>query len=204
VRSSEPSQSHDATDAAHDEVLLDTADRLFYERGFQSVSMDQLRDASGVPLKRIYARFPSKTHLIEAYLARRDERWRDGIERFVTSRSDDPLAQLLLVFDALEAWVKRSDPFRGCAFHNAFGELAGTSDFASIVVKAHKHHLRHFLERTASQAGLRQPKKIASQLMLLVEGALITSAIDGESTPTRSAKAAARTLIDVAAPSHET
>ncbi len=187
-------------DSTGDEALLDAVDRLFYERGFQAVSMDEVRDLSGVPLKRIYARFPSKTQLIEAYLARRDQRWRDGIERFVTARSDDPRERLLLVFDALQAWVDHNEPFRGCAFHNAFGELSGSSEFASAIVRAHKHHLRRFLERTASRAGLERPRKLASQLMLLVEGALITSAIDGDSTPTRAAQAAARTLIDAATP----
>lgn len=196
--SSHRSDAQRTAEPDSDQILLDAVDRLFYERGFQSVSMDQLRDASGVPLKRIYARFPSKNDLIEAYLARRDERWREGIERYVTARSNDPRAQLLLVFDAVEAWVKRSEPFRGCAFHNAFGELAGTSEYASTIVRSHKHHLRRFLERTASRAGLARPKNIATQLMLLVEGALITSAIDGTPAPTRAAKDAARTLLDAA------
>jgi hypothetical protein len=37
--------------------------------------------------------------------------------------------------------------------------------------------------------------------MLLAEGALITSAIEGSSRPTRAAKAAARAVIDHALPS---
>jgi AcrR family transcriptional regulator len=198
VRSTKGSAAQGASTADCEEVLLETVDRLFYERGFQSVSMDEVRDASGIPLKRIYACFPSKNHLVEAYLKRRDERWRDGFERYVTSRSEDPSTQLLLVFDAVEAWVRSTAQFRGCAFHNAFGELAGTSQFASTIVRAHKHHVRHFLERTASRAGIRRPKQVAAQLMLLVEGALITSAIDDDPAPIRVAKAAARVLLDAA------
>ncbi len=185
-------------DADAREAILDAADRLFYERGFQSVSMDELRDAAGVPLKRIYASFPSKADLVQAYLARRDERWRDQIERFVTRRSGDPREQLLLVFDALEAWVRHTAPYRGCAFHNAFGELSGTSPSAVGLVRANKHHLREFLARAARRAGLRQPEELALQLMLLAEGALITAAIDDDPAVPRSAKAAAAVLIDAA------
>ena len=39
--------------------VLETADRLFYGRGVQAVGMDELRQAAGVSLKRLYALFPS-------------------------------------------------------------------------------------------------------------------------------------------------
>jgi AcrR family transcriptional regulator len=180
------------------EAILSAADQLFYERGFQSVPMDELRDRAGVPLKRIYACFPSKADLVNAYLARQDDRWRDRVESYVTERSDDPTEQLLLVFDAVEARVRSQSPFRGCAFHNAFGELGGTSPNAAAVVRSHKHHLRAFLVRMARRAGLRRPADVALQLMLLAEGALITAAIDADPTVCRRAKAAAAILIDAA------
>lgn len=186
------------SDADARDAILDAADRLFYERGFQSVSMDELREAARVPLKRIYGSFPSKAQLVQAYLARRDERWRDGIERYVSQRTDDPREQLLGVFDALEAWVRHAAPYRGCAFHNAFGELSGTSPDAARLVRENKHHLRDFLTRTAERAELRQPAELALQLMLLAEGALITAAIDADPTVPRRAKTAAAVLIDAA------
>ncbi|MGH3600640.1 MAG: TetR/AcrR family transcriptional regulator [Pseudonocardiaceae bacterium] len=180
------------------EAVLEAAERLFYERGFHAVSMDDLRDSAGVPLKRIYACFPSKSDLVQAYLERQDQRWRDAVEAYVTRRSTDPREQLLLVFDAVEAWVRGQQPFRGCAFHNAFGELGGTSPDAVAVVRSHKHHLRDFLTRSARRAGLRRPGELAAQLLLLAEGALITSAIDGDARVPRRAKAAAAVLIDAA------
>ncbi|MGH9115515.1 MAG: TetR/AcrR family transcriptional regulator, partial [Acidimicrobiales bacterium] len=168
------------TDDEAREAVLRAADELFYTQGFQAVPMDAVRDKSGVPLKRMYALFPSKLDLIRAYLARQDDRWRDGVETYVTARSDDPREQLLLVFDAMEARARHQVPFRGCAFHNAFGELGGGSPDASTVVRAHKHHLRRFLTDTARRAGLARPAEIGLQLMLLAEGTLITAAIDGD------------------------
>ena len=58
------------------ERLLDTAERLFYERGVHSVGMAELRTASGVSLKRLYQCFASKDELVDGYLRRRDARWR--------------------------------------------------------------------------------------------------------------------------------
>lgn len=186
------------------EAILEAAERLFYERGLQAVPMDEVRDAAGVSLKGIYACFPSKTDLVQAYLERQDQRWRDAVEAYVTRRSTDPREQLLLVFDAVEARVRGQQPFRGCAFHNAFGELGGTSPDAVAVVRSHKHHLRDFLTRTARRAGLRRPGELAAQLLLLAEGALITSAIDGDARVPRRAKAAAAVLIDAAEPAQGT
>ncbi len=188
-----------ATDDQTRERILQAADELFYSRGVQAVSMDQIRDRAGVPLKRIYAAYPSKHDLVDAYLNRRDEQLRDAVEIWVTRRSDDPHEQLLLVFDALHRWTRSQPQFRGCAFHNAFGELGGTSATAAAVVRSNKHHLRAFLERTARRAGLHRPDEVAFQLMLLAEGALVTAAVDDDPDVPARAKAAAQLLLEAAA-----
>lgn len=186
-----------AVDPVRD-AILDAADELFYQRGIQAVGMDELRDRAGVTLKRIYATFPSKTDLVDAYLSRRDEQWRDSIEAYVTRRSDDPREQLLLVFDALRAWTRQEPRFRGCTFHNAVGELGGTSPGVTSLARANKHHLRSFLERTARRAHLRRPADVAFQLLLLAEGSLITAAIDGDPDVPARAKPAAQAILDAA------
>ncbi len=187
------------TDEQARETILSAADELFYARGVQAVGMDEIRDRAGLPLKRIYAAFPSKSDLVEAYLARRDEQWRDAIEAYVTRRSDDPREQLLMVFDALHRWTRSQSQFRGCAFHNAIGELGGTSPTATAIVRSNKHHLRAFLERTARRARLRRPAEVAFQLMLLAEGALVTAAVDDDPDVPKRAQAAAKILIADAA-----
>jgi AcrR family transcriptional regulator len=187
-----------STDEQAREEILRAADELFYARGVQSVSMDQIRDRAGVPLKRIYAASPSKNDLVQAYLVRRDERWRHAIEGYVTRHSDDPREQLLMVFDALHRWTSSQPEFRGCAFHNAIGELGGTSATAAAIVRSNKNHLRAFLERTARRARLSHPREVAFQLMLLAEGALVTAAVDGDPDVPRRARHAAQILIDAA------
>ena len=38
--------------------VVDVAERLYNARGFQAVSMDELRAEAGVSLKKLYALFP--------------------------------------------------------------------------------------------------------------------------------------------------
>ena len=70
--------SQPAVDDPVREAILKAASELFYQRGIHAVGMDELRDRAGVTLKRIYAAFPSKADLVEAYLTWRDAKWRGG------------------------------------------------------------------------------------------------------------------------------
>ncbi|GAB3476379.1 TetR/AcrR family transcriptional regulator [Amycolatopsis cihanbeyliensis] len=170
------------------DLLLDAAGKLFYERGVQAVGMDAIRAESGVSLKRLYQCFPSKDTLVEAYLRRRDTRWRDSLTGYVAARDDDPLA----VFDWLHDWF-REPGFRGCAFVNSFGELGPTAPGVTAAVRAHKAAVRVYL-RT-----LTTPETLADQLFALLEGATVTAAISGDPAIALTSKAAARALLAEAA-----
>lgn len=173
------------------EQALDAAEELFYGRGVQAVGMDDIRGASGVSLKRLYQLFPAKEQLVEAYLERRDVRWRDRLAAFV-ARREDPRERILAVFDWLEEWFGE-DGFRGCAWINSYGELGATSTRVAGQVRAHKQAFRGYLAGLVADAGL--PGTLAGQLFLLAEGAMVTAGITGETEPAREARAAARLLV---------
>ena len=84
-----------------DEQLLDTAERLYYARSIQGVGMAELRDESGVPLKRIYQLHPGKEDIVAAWLQRRDAHWREALAEHV-ERAKDPRKRVLAVFDWLQ------------------------------------------------------------------------------------------------------
>ncbi|WP_175412477.1 TetR/AcrR family transcriptional regulator, partial [Streptomyces sp. TRM64462] len=177
--------------------LLDTAERLFYERGVQAVGMDELRTASGVSLKRLYQCFPSKSDLVEGYLRRRDERWRTALARHVAQHGTTPRDRLLAVFDWLHAWC--DDPgFRGCAFINAFGELGATSDAVAGAARDHKRALQEYVTGLARELPVDDPVALGGQLLLLIDGAITTAAISGDPAAARQARVAAETLITAA------
>ena len=172
--------------------LLDAADTLFYERGIQAVGMDAIRAASGVSLKRTYQLFPSKEHLIEAVLRRRDRAIRDALSAYTSTRTT-PTERVLAVFDYLHDWFGQSD-YRGCAFINSFAELGGSSPNVADIVRTHKEAFADHLAMLVAAAD--RPPALAAQLALLANGAMVTAAIIGSVEPARDARAAASRLLD--------
>src|SRR3981081_4833781 len=83
---------------------LDVAEELFSSRGIQAVVMDDIRNASGVSLKRLYQLFPAKEQLVIAFLQRRDIRWRQRLADHVETYGT-PDERVLAVFDWLDGWV---------------------------------------------------------------------------------------------------
>src|ERR1700720_3971827 len=51
-------------------AIIDAAERLFLERGFGSVSMDELAEAAGVARRTLYNQFASKEEIFRAMLLR--------------------------------------------------------------------------------------------------------------------------------------
>ncbi|MEV0238369.1 TetR/AcrR family transcriptional regulator [Streptomyces sp. NPDC050674] len=178
--------------AAARERALDAAEELFYGRGVRAVGMDDVRGTSGVSLKRLYQLFPSKEHLVVAYLERRDTRWRGQLAAHV-ERHGEPRERILAVFDRLGEWFGEPG-FRGCAWLNAYGELGAGSVRVAALVRAHKRAFREYLGSLTADAGL--PDALAGQLFLLAEGAMVTAGVTGSAGPAAEAREAARRLLD--------
>ncbi|WP_328334064.1 MULTISPECIES: TetR/AcrR family transcriptional regulator [unclassified Streptomyces] len=171
------------------DALLDAAQALFYERGIQAVGMDAIRDAAGIPLKRIYVLFPTKEDLVVAVLQRRDRRWRASLAEYV-ERREDPCERVLSVFDWLERWFAEPG-FRGCAWINAFGELGSASPAILAEVRAHK---QAFHDQIAAwvEAASDAP---AGPVCLMAEGAIVTASITGDTKAARAGQAAVKVLL---------
>ncbi|TDV53908.1 TetR/AcrR family transcriptional regulator [Actinophytocola oryzae] len=172
--------------------VLDAAGGLFYARGVHAVGMDDVRDASGVSLKRLYQLFPNKERLVTAYLQRRDVWWRDRLATHVAGEQD-PRRRPLAVFDWLDGWFHEPD-YRGCAWINCYGELGATSAPVAREARTHKESFRTFLRSLAVDAGL--PAETGDHLLLLAEGAIVTSAIVGDLDAAAKARAAAARIVD--------
>jgi AcrR family transcriptional regulator len=171
--------------------VVETADRLYYTRGYSSVGMDELREEAGVSLRRLYSLFPSKEDIVLAVLNRRRRSWEDGVEA-VEAAATTPLDKLLAVYDFLSIWFDEED-FRGCGFINAFGELGGTNPRVAELVREHKRVFQGQLATRVAELG--GSPDLAAQLAILAEGAQTTAAISGSSAPALQARNAAAILI---------
>lgn len=174
--------------------IVRAAHDLFYARGIQAVGMDAVRTASGVPLKRIYAQFPSKDALVVEVLHYTTDLWDAGISS-AAAAVGTPQEKLLAIYDFLGTWF-RTDEFRGCGFINAFGELGTASPAVAEAARAQKASFQRYVAGLVEELGA--PLVLAEQLALLAEGAQTTAAISGRPDAAAAARSAALTLIDAA------
>jgi AcrR family transcriptional regulator len=178
------------------ERVLEVAGRLFYENGIHAVGVESIATDAGVTKKTLYDRFGSKDTLVGYYLARRDERWREHVVTVVERGTRVPPARrLLLVFDALEEWMSTENP-RGCAFVNAQAELTDAAHPGREVIREQKQWMLDYLRTLARDARLRNPRRIATSLLVLLEGATVTSSFGVVPGAVGNAKEIARQLIE--------
>jgi AcrR family transcriptional regulator len=177
--------------------IVDTADGLYYARGFATVGMDEIRDTSGVSLRRLYSLFPSKDDLVVDVLKKRHDLWTRGIDERV-SRTSGSVNKLLAIYDYLADWFTE-DSFRGCGFINAFGELGAANPRVAEAARSHKASFQNYVAELCREAGA--GPALAPQLAILAEGAQTTAAIAGTADAAADARAAARILIEAALPS---
>jgi AcrR family transcriptional regulator len=166
---------------------MQAADRLFYRKGIRAVGVDAVAAEAGISKRSLYDTFPSKDALIAAYLSRR------LVELEITDRP--PLEQILGAFDRLERSVA-SRTFRGCAFVNAVAELGQEVRDIGRLAVAFKERRRLWFRDLLSRLGIADADGLATQLALLLDGAIATSLVRGDPAFVRAAREAAVTLID--------
>jgi AcrR family transcriptional regulator len=173
--------------------LLDTAARLFYERGFQAVGVDEIVAESGVAKMTLYRHFPSKDDLIVAYLKRSDDAYCDWYERAIAT-ARNPRDKILAVFEALESLAQSAECL-GCTFQMSAAEFPDPAHPAHRIAVAQKQEARRQLRKLASAARLRDPSALADQLLLLMEGAWVAARMFDRGSPARHVVAAASALL---------
>lgn len=168
------------------ERILQAADRLFYRRGIRAVGVDAVAAEIGISKRTLYNYYPSKDALIVAYLQRRFTP--------LEISDSDPAEQILAAFDRLErAFASRS--FRGCPFVNAVAELGEPRHEAGRIAMAFKEERRAWFRELAARLGVAHPDRLATQLAMLLDGAIIAAVVRGDRAAAQAAKDAARILL---------
>ena len=178
-------------------AVLETAERLFYAEGYRAVGVDRVIAESGVAKATFYRHFPTKDELLLAVLEGRDARLSTELERRACELT--PLAgeRPLALFDALADWM--SEPtFRGCAFLNSMIEIADPAHPVHAAVHRHKSNLARLFRRFLEEAEVARAEELAQQLVLLLDGAIVTALREGGSCAAGRARAIARLLVQSA------
>lgn len=177
------------------EQLLKTALELFAKNGIHATGIDAIVERSGVTKKTLYAHFRSKEELVLAVLRQYDGLARNEFMRRVESYGKTPKTRLLAIFDFAERWFQQSN-FYGCLFINTIGEYSGTDTPIRQICKEYKKLVKGYIRELCEQAGASDPKGLAEELALLLEGATVTAQVSQNHNTAKIAKRAARALID--------
>lgn len=175
------------------ERILETAERLFYRDGYHAVGVDTIVAESGVAKMTLYRHFPSKDHLIAAYLERTNEQLLTWVEKLIAPH-EDPRAALEAVFDGV-ARLASSPECLGCAFVGAAGEFPEPDHPGHRVAAEHKRAVVDRLRELAERAGARDPNGLAEELLLIMDGAWSAARVFGPGSHGRRAAAAAKAVI---------
>ncbi len=179
------------------ERILATAEELFYREGIRAVGIDTIIEQSGVAKMSLYRSFPSKDDLVAAYLELRSDRYWKWWDEITASHPDDPRRQLRDLFVAIAERV-RQPQYRGCAFVNAATEFPEEGTRARAAALAHKAEMLKRLLKLCRAIGARQPKSLADQLLMLIDGTYTTVGILGRRDAVKATGRAAQALIDAA------
>lgn len=150
--------------------ILDAANELFYAHGIRATSADRIIEQVGITKVTFYRHFRAKGDLVVAYLeqqASAEQAWMRS-----TVHDGDPLATVRTIAAGIGE-ASCSPGFRGCAFINAAAEYPDPEDPVRIAVDAHRTWLLAHFATIAAQAGVGDEASVASQLMILRDGAMV-------------------------------
>lgn len=179
--------------------ILNTASTLFYREGIRAVGIDRIIEEAKVAKATLYRHFPSKDHLVAAYLQARHIRVIRGLEE-VRDAADTPREQIRVIFERLHEKAD-SPEFRGCAFALAVAEH-GDSERVVSVARTHKARVREIFDSIMARATA-DHERAAAHLALLYEGALATVAVSRDPQAVLIARDCALHVFDTHTASHQ-
>ena len=121
-------QSADATRA----TILQTAEALFVERGYDRTSMREIATAAGMSLSTLYAQFEGKDSLLRAVAAPRLTAFVTEVRRAAAAETD-PLERALAVVASACSFIS-GDPFVNTLFTHRLTSR-NLQDFVEVVIR---------------------------------------------------------------------
>lgn len=150
--------------------LLDTATQLFYAEGLHAVGVDRVIAEAQVTRATLYRHFPSKDHLLVAYLGGADEAIR---QRVADLRDQDHDSDRIVrdVARSIADDIARPG-FRGCAFLNAAAEYPDPEHAVHQAVLKHRDWFLATMIELFSGIGKTDSEPAARHFVMLRDGAM--------------------------------
>jgi AcrR family transcriptional regulator len=178
--------------------LIDAAGRRFYRDGFRNVGIDQILADVGISKTAFYKHFECKEDLVLAALEDHHRAMLDTFRNMARERGGPtPIGQLRALLDVVEHFVE-SDDFQGCIFVNVAMEFPLQHEPAHIAAAKNKQAIEDMVHGLAVEAGAADPRSLAKELCLIMEGAYVTRHVTGDKRSIEFARRVADLVISAA------
>jgi AcrR family transcriptional regulator len=175
--------------------ILDTASRLFYERGIHAVGIDTIVLEAATAKMTLYNHFTSKDELVVAWLEQKDlDYWEWWNKSLSSIAADDHQGRLEAIFTAVVE-LSRKPQCLGCVFQLSASEYPDLGHPAHQRAMGHKARVIEWFLVETRAAGLVEPERCAHELYLLLEGVWAAVRMFGTVNPARHFLAATRAIL---------
>ncbi|MGB3641471.1 MAG: TetR/AcrR family transcriptional regulator [Rivularia sp. (in: cyanobacteria)] len=162
-----------------EKILISAAD-LFYYKGFERFSINEVIANADVARRTFYRYFPSKDRLILEVMRFQAKRWLEWMEETLNQRASSPREKILTSFDVLREWFDSPD-FHGCPFIKGALEIADVSHPVNQVVVMARQSVRTYIFKLALEADIPKPEVFSQQYLLLLGGSILMASIEDTS-----------------------
>lgn len=174
--------------------IMAAARQRFYLEGIRAVSADRIIADAAISKVTFYRHFPTKDHLVADYLRAAADTERTAVVEHRDAHRDDPAAVLVWYAEQVGAQACGSG-FRGCPFINAAAEYPDTASPVRRVIDEHRTWLRSQAVDLLRELAVTDPDRVADQLMMLRDGAMVAGYLGDRPTDVEAALVAAGTAI---------
>jgi AcrR family transcriptional regulator len=180
--------------------LIEAAVRRFYRDGFRSVGIDQVLADVGISKTAFYKHFESKEDLMLAALEDHNCWMQETLRAMILERGGPtPIGQLHALLDVVEHIVE-SDDYQGCIFVNVAMEFPLPHEPAHIAAAQSKQAIEDIVYGLAVEAGASDPRSLAKELCLIMEGAYVTRHVTRDKQAVEIARRVAGLVIAAGCP----
>ena len=148
--------------------------KRFYRDGFRNVGLDQILADVGISKTAFYKHFECKEDVMLAVLEHHNRWMQDTFRQMMRERGgESPAGQLRALFDVVETIIE-SDDYQGCIFVNVSMEFPLPHEPAHVAAGRSKSDIEEIVCAVATEAGAANPRALAQELCLIMEGAYVT------------------------------
>jgi len=164
---------------------------LLHEGGWNAATPAAITERAGAGKMSLYRHFTGRDDVVNAALVEFDRAQRDWL---LGPPDAEPAQRLLGAFDRVAERIERGE-LGACPFVTTRLQIGDGTHPASATALRHKRDTAAELGRVLKSMGHPSPAGTGEALLLLLDGAIVHAAMQGDARPVRVAKQAAAALL---------